>query len=190
MTARVRRPELPLYTVPLLQDLYRHLEWADASVWRLVLDSPAAVADAELRERLGHIHATQLAFLDVWTRRQIGRYQDARFPGTAELYAWARPYYAQVHTVLAALADADLAAPAPVPWARFFRQHTGDEPAVTTLGETLFQVTSHSTYHRAQVNTRLRALGVEPPLVDYIAWLWQRRPAPVWLAVRASEPGG
>ena len=37
---------------------------------------------------------------------------------------------------------------------------------------------SHSTYHRGQVNARLREIGAEPPLVDYIAWLWFDRPAP------------
>jgi uncharacterized damage-inducible protein DinB len=49
----------------------------------------------------------------------------------------------------------------------------------------MFQVTSHSTHHRGQVNARLRALGGEPPLVDYIAWVWFGKPAADW-AVAAS----
>jgi len=179
-----------VYSVPLLRDLYDHLEWADAGVWRAALEAPAAVADGELRERLRHIHATQHAFLDVWTGHAVGRYHDAAFPTLPDLYVWARHWYPRVRTYLGTLTDGDLAAPAPVPWAGLFRKHTGHDAAVTTLGETLFQVTSHSTYHRGQVNLRLRALGVEPPLVDYIAWLWQGRPLPVWLAVRPSEPGG
>jgi uncharacterized damage-inducible protein DinB len=175
-----------VYTVPLLQDLYRHLEWADAAVWRVTLDAPTAVSDPELLDRLSHIHVTQRVFLEVWTGQPVQRYADLRFPALPELYAWARGYYARAHAYLGTLAEGDLAAPTPVPWARLFHTRTGGEAAVTTLGETLFQVTSHSTYHRAQVNTRLRALGVEPPLVDYIAWLWQRRPPPVWLPVRPS----
>lgn len=178
-----------MFTVPLLQDLYRHLEWADAGVWKAALGSPAAVADAELRERLHHVHDAQRSFLDVWTQHPSGRDHEAQFPTLPDLYAWARPFYPRVHAVLATLTDGDLATPTPLPWARGFRDRMGAEPAVTTLGETLFQVTSHSTYHRGQVNLRLRALQVTPPLVDYIAWVWQRRPPPVWLGVRPSGPG-
>jgi uncharacterized damage-inducible protein DinB len=55
-----------------------------------------------------------------------------------------------------------------------------------TLAETMLQVASHSTYHRGQVNARLRELAGEPPLVDYIAWIWFGRPAPEWNAVSPS----
>ena len=47
---------------------------------------------------------------------------------------------------------------------------------------TVLQVISHSTHHRAQANTRLRMVGAEPPMVDYIAWLWRGRPKPEWPA--------
>ena len=43
-----------------------------------------------------------------------------------------------------------------------------------TSAETAPHVAMHTTHHRGQVNARLRELGAEPPLVDYIAWLWQR----------------
>jgi uncharacterized damage-inducible protein DinB len=46
----------------------------------------------------------------------------------------------------------------------------------------MIQVATHSTYHRGQVNARLREVGGEPPLVDYIAWIWFGRPAPEWSA--------
>jgi uncharacterized damage-inducible protein DinB len=54
------------------------------------------------------------------------------------------------------------------------------KPESTTIGETILQVALHSIYHRGQVNARLRALGQEPPLVDYIAWIWLGRPDPKW----------
>ena len=38
----------------------------------------------------------------------------------------------------------------------------------------------HTAHHRGQVNARLRELGAEPPLVDYIAWLWKGRPDAMW----------
>jgi hypothetical protein len=60
--------------------------------------------------------------------------------------------------------------------------HPGRDIASPTLAETILQVASHSTYHRGQVNTRLRQLGAEPPLVDYVAWIWFDRPAADWPA--------
>jgi uncharacterized damage-inducible protein DinB len=56
----------------------------------------------------------------------------------------------------------------------------GRDPAAVTLAKTAFQVTGHSTCHRGQVNRRLRELGADPPLADYIAWLWIGRPAAEW----------
>jgi uncharacterized damage-inducible protein DinB len=67
-----------------------------------------------------------------------------------------------------------------VPWQKWVVSAIGGEPGPTTKGETMMQVAMHSLYHRAQVNTRLRELGAAPPLVDYIAWLWRKRPAPQW----------
>ena len=52
--------------VEQVRDLYRHMEWADAEMWRAVLVCPAACADAAMLERLHHIHLVQHAFLFVW----------------------------------------------------------------------------------------------------------------------------
>jgi uncharacterized damage-inducible protein DinB len=38
----------------------------------------------------------------------------------------------------------------------------------------------HSSYHRGQVAQRLRELGEEPPLSDFIAWIWMDRPGADW----------
>lgn len=172
-----------MFTLPALRDLYEHMEWAEAAVWAVALESDAAVHDRELIERLHHIHSTQRVFLDVWNGQPVGKYYNLQFGSLRELYAWMQPFYDLVRQLLADLNEARLPEPLPVPWARLFNEQLGREAAVTSLGETLFQVTSHSTYHRAQVNTRLRTLGVEPPLVDYIAWLWRDRPAPNWRPV-------
>jgi len=64
-----------------------------------------------------------------------------------------------------------------IPWAK---RYAKEEAAAATLGDTLLQVPMHSTYHRGQVNARIRELGGEPPLVDYIVWVWLGRPAAEW----------
>jgi uncharacterized damage-inducible protein DinB len=71
-------------------------------------------------------------------------------------------------------------APMPMPWAERATQRFGCAPEVTSVGETFLQVVLHSQHHRGQICTRLRECGVEPPLVDYIAWLWTARPGPSW----------
>jgi len=168
-----------LTNADMLTDLYRHMEWADAAVWGAVLRSEAARADAKLRAYLHHLHVVQRAFLRAWR----GEPRDAPYPefdDAPPLMEWGRGYYAEAHAHLAAVGGERLPEPMPVPWASMVERRLGRPPEVTSLGETLLQVALHTAYHRGQINARLRELGGEPPLTDYIAWLWQGRPAPVW----------
>lgn len=162
-----------------LNDLYRHMEWADASVWRAVMSSDAARADAKLREWSYHVHMVQRAFLRVWQGET--RYRPfPEFEDVESLIDWARSYYPGLFAQLKSWTDEDLAKPLNVPWASRLTKPLGREPENTTLGQTAQQVAMHSLYHRGQINARLRELGGEPPLVDYIAWLWLGRPQADW----------
>jgi len=49
----------------------------------------------------------------------------------------------------------------------------------------MLQVPLHSQYHRGQINARLRAVGGEPPRVDYIVWVWLGRPGAHWESIQA-----
>ena len=68
----------------------------------------------------------------------------------------------------------------PIPWAEFIEREIGQAPAPAQLGEMMFQVTSHSVHHRAQINRRVRELGGTPRMVDFIGWVWRGHPAPDW----------
>jgi uncharacterized damage-inducible protein DinB len=48
------------------------------------------------------------------------------------------------------------------------------------LSETMQQVVMHSEHHRAQNATRLRELGGVMPVTDYIVWILEGRPVPIW----------
>ena len=170
-----------------LEDLFRHMQWADGEVWRAVLATPAAGPDETLRKLLLHVHTVQRAFLDVWHGRAPAFRELDSFPDVASIQAWSAPYYAEATAFLAAIDDRELGRPVEMPWAGELARQLGFPPAQPTLSETMFQVTSHSTYHRGQVNARLRALGGEPPLVDYIAWIWFGRPAPASVHVGSGE---
>ncbi len=160
-----------------LLDLFRHMEWADGEVWRAVLETPAAGDDSTLRDLLLHLHTVQHAFLDIWHERTPAFPEACDFTDMAQLRDWATPYYAEARAFVEAAAEPALARPVTMPWAAELATQLGREPEKPTLAETMFQVTSHSTYHRGQINARLRAIGGSPPLVDYIAWIWFGRPS-------------
>jgi uncharacterized damage-inducible protein DinB len=170
-----------MFTREVLLDLYRHMEWADARVWGAIGTSD--LDDARLRSLLVHLHTVQWAFLAVWQGRppETGYRRPEDFATLADVRAWAQPVYAAERAILGG-ADAGLGRILRPPWVAQVEAHLGRPPGPTTLGETAFQVASHSTHHRGQINTRLRELGMTPPLVDYIAWLWLDRPAPEWSA--------
>ena len=169
-----------MFTAELLRELYLHMEWADATVWKSVSSFRGAGIDERLLDRLLHIHAVQRAFLDVWTNRPPVLPEADEFSSFSALQAWARPYYGEVLRFLETLDSSRLQQPLTLPWLEEFERRLGRRLDTPTLAETAFQVASHSTYHRGQVNTRLRELGVEPPLVDYIAWVWFGKPAAEW----------
>ena len=156
------------------------MEWADARIWEAL---PADLDDGRVRALLAHIHTVQYAFLTIWTGADdlpevLG--QSGTLGSLGALREWARGYYPRAHVLIESASDADLDRIVEMPWAAQIADYLGHPPGPTTMAETVVQVTSHSTYHRGQVNARLRELGVTPPLVDYIAWLWGRRPAPPW----------
>jgi uncharacterized damage-inducible protein DinB len=164
------------FTLDGLRELLRQMEWADARVWRAVLDHPLAAHDTRLRDLLRHLHVVQRAFLDIWTSVTPAFPTSDQFPDLAAVHAWSQPYYAELAAFLATIEDSSLSRSIDLPWLAEFEQLTGRRFEQPTLAETIVQVTSHSTYHRGQVNARLREIGGEPPLVDYIAWIWFGKP--------------
>lgn len=175
----------------LLKDLFRHMEWADATVWRAVLSSPVASSDERIKNYLHHIHMVQHAFINVWRGQSHSANAGSELTLT-ELPEWGRQFHQLSVTHLQTLSEDDLDSPLAMPWAKYLTRHLGRDPDVTTKGETVLQVAAHSTYHRGQVNARLRELGSDPPLVDYIAWIWFGKPGADWgeanFGARASRP--
>lgn len=171
-----------MITRELTRDLFSHMEWADARIWDTALKLDAAREDEVARAVLVHMHSAQQAFLDAWHGQAPTFRKPSDFSQLESLYAYATSYYAPARAFLETIDEGRFSEPLVLPWVGFIEERMGRPVAETTIGETIVQVFSHTTHHRAQVSARLRLLGGEPPIVDYIAWIWFGRPQPEWPA--------
>ena len=148
--------------------LFEQSEWADALVWASVL--AVAGEDVDLKERLYHLHVVQASYLAIWRGQSATPPGLATFTSLRAIRDWARGTYRELREYLPSLEPDMVEREVRVPWADYLVQRFG-VARPTSWAETVLQVNLHSTYHRGQVNTRLRALGSEPPLTDFIAWI-------------------
>jgi uncharacterized damage-inducible protein DinB len=153
--------------------LYRHEAWADAEHLRAIQAHPAASQDPEIQRRLSHIHECQKWYLAQFKGE---RFEDAGEALPAgELGGSIEWYHKEIRKWLDSVTDDQLQ------WV--IRFPIPGEPG-TPLPEALLQVVMHSQYHRGQNAKRLRELGGEPPLTDYIWWVLKGRPEPCSVADR------
>jgi uncharacterized damage-inducible protein DinB len=166
--------------LPGLRDTSLHMEWADALVWTAVLEVGEEDVDSRLRAWLYHLHFVQEAFRRVWTGEGVETFPGNPFERLLPMVRWAREVHDEHRHFLEEVEPDDLGDPLPVPWTDFMGERLGREIVTATLGETIFQVVGHSTYHRGQINRRIREVRGEPPLVDYVVWVWAGRPRASW----------
>src|SRR5215510_991925 len=167
------------------RDLFIYTRWADATVWTAVLQEAAVSADERVRDYLFHVHTVQGLFLALWRGEPL-QPPPEEYKALNSLLALARNTHKDITVFLEGLDEASLSQNIQLPWASRFTELTGKEPAPITLAETLLQVVNHSTYHRGQVNSRLREVGGTPPMTDFIAWVGLGRPRPDWPILGAS----
>lgn len=159
----------------MLSDLYNHMEWADAEHWRAVENFPSALEDKIIRERLHHIHLVQHAYLWIVSEggNDFKRTAVDDFYPITELKNYAREFHTKMAEFQKTLTESKLYLSVNIPWYK-------DPPLSVPVIQALTQAVMHSQYHRGQNATRLRELGGEPPLTDYIAWYWKGKPKAGW----------
>ncbi len=162
-------------------DLYRHQAWADATMWSAVLASTVATTDATIQERFAHIHLVQRVYLQGWQGDEFDPSTPV-FPNAMARMRWGLEYHDAVLPFVEALDSDRLEETFPLPWAAIVEQGLGRAPCPVTLVETMLQIPSHSTHHRGQIATRLREIGGEPPITDFIMWAFTGKPAASWPA--------
>lgn len=157
----------------MLADLFAHQEWADAKHWRALRAHGTALADPAVRARLHHIHLVQNGFLSAVADRPFLMTQPEDVAEDDKLLSWARQTHRSLREVVAGMTPDRLAETIAIPWFQ-------DPPLAITREQALMQCAMHSHYHRGQNAVRLRELEGKPPLVDFIAWLWQGKPEGQW----------
>lgn len=164
-----------------LKELYNHMTWADAEIWNTILSAPALRKQEDLINSVHHLHLTQYAFYHIWMNLELDFTRWTNFKDIKEIAHWASQYPALIHAFLSGLREKDLAGVIKIPWSGEYGKMLGIQPSDINLAETLFQVLGHSSYHRGQVNRLIRTYGSEPPMVDFIIWIWLGKPPAVWL---------
>lgn len=162
-----------------LRQLLEHMTWADALVWTEVVAVPAAAEDRRLTELLHHVHAVQCAYLQVFRGEPVAIPEIASFDSRVALVSWGRECHEGLRDFAWALDSDGLEREVRFPWAAQLASQFG-EVGRTDVRQALLQLASHSAYHRGQINTRIRQLGGEPPLTDFVAWVWRRQPTAEW----------
>ncbi len=163
-----------------LKEAYRHMEWSDAKIWTAIFNSEAATADTDVKDIVVHYHGTQRAFLDAWLEKPIAFGSGSDFNALSDVYPWAKEYYDRIYDVLNTVSQEALDQEFELPWAVYFEKYLGPSVSPPTMGQTIYQVVSHSMHHRGQACRRVRELGGTPPTTDYIGWAWLGKPEAEW----------
>ena len=161
-------------------DLLGHMEWADAHIWTAALNAPGLAHDAGMLERFHHFHSTQWAYLQALLGRPLDIPALSTFADLRAAGVWARRFYRELPALRGTLIGARLDAQVEFPWGAQVAELLGRAAAPANVAECILQLALHTAHHRGQVATALRTAGVEPPTIDYIAWIWTGRPAPDW----------
>jgi uncharacterized damage-inducible protein DinB len=170
-----------MHSLTLLEDLFKHMNWADAKVWDCVLSLQNAQKDDKIKRILHHYQLTKYAFYYIWSGLPLEFPELSKFKTLHDLAVWASGYPDLLQAYFAGLKEEDLNKMIKIPWADRLEKLLGKKPLDANLAETMLQVAAHSSHHRGQVNNRIHELKNEPPLIDFIAWVWLGKPSAVWL---------
>jgi len=141
------------------QRMLDHMEWADARIGQALAAADGAVEDAV--RLYNHVVAAEF----IWQARIRGITDriPAVFP---DWNADTRAAHARE-----ALEGYRLVVGRPEDYGRIVHYRTSTGAALeTSVVDILTHVFLHGSYHRGQINAKLRASGFEPSPVDYIYW--------------------
>ncbi|MEO5904204.1 MAG: DinB family protein [Gemmatimonadaceae bacterium] len=162
-------------TIAELLDLYEYNEWAHESC----LDSALQLSPEKYNEQLAgsftsvratleHMLGTEVVWLSRWEGHSLADRPDyGGCKDVTSLRSLWMSFWNRQRRFLEALNDEDLSQLVSI------RTFSGIE-TVQSLDDTLFHVVNHSTYHRGQIATQMRQLGVPGSKTDYFTYCLTR----------------
>jgi len=154
---------------------YRRLFAYDAWATRVLLDAAEALGDetwtqsiassfSSLRATFAHIAGANVVWMQRWMgEKNAGVPSWYESPSVAVLREVFDGVDKQRREFLDGLTEPDLER-------ELAYNNIKGEPCRFVLGDTLFHVANHSTYHRGQIVTQLRQLGAHPPATDFVVF--------------------
>jgi uncharacterized damage-inducible protein DinB len=144
----------------------RHQAWADGAHWKVLHENAALMEDAEIQKRLNHM----IAAMRMLTALSRGESPDpAQFQQATPADQLEAAQQQATADLIAALGTVDLEKMILLP-----RGPKG--PWEAPAGVLLMQAVTHSQHHRGQNASRMRQLGTNPPMTDFVVWYALGRP--------------
>ncbi len=158
-----------MFSAQMLRQLYEYNYWArdrQLEVCRKLSDEQFTRAVggsfASLRDTLAHVAWAEWIWCERWNGRSPRTASNpGQFANLGALEEYWRGVEREVRAFVSSISDAKLAQPltytnlAGVQW-------------TYPLGDAMFHLMNHGTYHRGQVTMLLRQLGAKPVEVDYL----------------------
>ncbi|HXQ28233.1 MAG TPA: DinB family protein [Gemmatimonadales bacterium] len=163
-----------------VRELFQFNAWANRRMFDALAALPTEQYRQDLKSSFGNIHGT-LAHLvgaeKVWFARWQGQQPTALLKGDdvgslQELRAMWEELDAERRQYLGGLTDALLGSTVVV------RPTGGGKEYLHTLQQTIQHTVDHSSYHRGQIVTQLRQLGIKPPSTVFIGFLREQATQP------------
>lgn len=164
-----------MISLSALAHLYAYDEWAserllttsdslDPELWTRDLGS----SFPSVRDTFAHLLSAEWLWLRRWQGDSPGKEAEwVRAPSPAALRSAMHEIHLERKAFMATLGDADLTRPIR------YRRLNGEE-RTQRLGSLMLHVVNHSTYHRGQIVTLFRQLGVTPPSTDLLLYDLER----------------
>lgn len=153
----------------LVNELVRHMVWADVRLMEAVEAATEAQGDEELVRVLNHVVFVQRLFASVLRGESFDIPHEAKRVESLEgLRELMRGSHRDLLEFTGRQSDESLAQPANNAWRPQFRGSVRD---------VLMQVVLHSQSHRGQCLARLRALTGKAPTLDHLLWVEMGRPS-------------